>query len=95
MTVGEKVVENVTSNGRITIPQKWRKLLDLGDNMPVELELSDNKEIIVKKKEHPLEIEDDLFGDIEPFTEEELSKAKESIFPEQEWNDNHIDIGDD
>jgi len=84
--MGEKIVENVASNGRIIIPQKWRKLLGLDDDARVELELNDNKEIIVKKREHPLEIEDDLFADIEPFTEVELMDAKQSVFPTQKWS---------
>jgi AbrB family looped-hinge helix DNA binding protein len=85
MTMGERIVENVSSNGRIIIPQKWRKLLGIDDETPVELELNEEKEIIVKKKEHPLEIEDDLFGGIEPFTEAELMEAKRSILPVDRW----------
>ena len=85
MTTGEKIVENVASNGRIIIPQKWRKLLGINDDTPIELELSDNNEIIVKKKEHPLEIEDALFGEIEPFTEAEMVEVKRSIFPTDKW----------
>jgi len=57
-------------------------LIDIKDGSLVELELNDEKLVIIKKKVHPLEIQDDLFTDVEPFTEEELKEAKKSIFPE-------------
>ena len=40
------------------------------------MELNDDK---VRKKIHPLEIEDNLFDGVSPFTEEELEEAKESL----------------
>lgn len=86
-------MENVASNGRIIIPQKWRKLLGLDNDARVELELNDNKEIIVKKREHPLEIEDDLFADIEPFTDFELMDAQQSVLPTQKWS--QLDVNED
>ena len=79
----EKVVEKVSSNGRIVIPKEWRDKLKIEDGCLVELELNDDKLVIIKKKIHPLGIEDNLFGDIEPFTEEEIKKIRKSIFPEQ------------
>jgi AbrB family looped-hinge helix DNA binding protein len=87
MTMEEKIVENVSSNGRVIIPKKWRKLLGIEDETPVELELSEGKEIIVKRKVHPLEIEDDLFAGIEPFTEAELMEAKRTIIPIDKWSE--------
>jgi len=45
------------------------------------MELEEDKIIVIKKKIHPLEIEDNLFEDVAPFTEEELDKAKKSLFP--------------
>ena len=78
----EKVVEKVSSNGRIIIPKEWRDILKLEDGSLVELELNKNKLVIIKKKIHPLEINDNLFDNIEPFTEEELNDAKKSLFSE-------------
>ena len=46
--------------------------------------MKDDKTILIKKKTHPLEIEDNLFGDVPPFTEEELNQAKKSLFPGEE-----------
>ena len=77
----KKVVEKVSSNGRIVIPKEWRDKLKIIDGNLVELELKDNKLVIIKKKIHPLEIDDKLFDGIEPFTEEELKEAKQSLFP--------------
>jgi len=80
----EKITQKVSSNGRIVIPKKWRDKLAIKDKNEVEMELKDNKTILIKKKIHPLEIEDNLFEDISPFTEEELDQAKKSLFPSEE-----------
>ena len=77
----EKLIQKVSSNGRIVIPKEWRDKLDIDDTSMVELELNDEKHIIIKKKKHPLEIEDVLFEDVTPFTEEELEEAKKELFP--------------
>ena len=77
----EKVIEKVSSNGRIIIPKEWRDKLRLIDGCLVEIELKEDKTVIIKKKIHPLEIEDNLFSDVEPFTDEELAEAKKSLFP--------------
>ena len=79
----EKITEKVSSNGRIIIPKEWREKLTIEDGSLVELELNENKCVIIKKKIHPLEIEDNLFGDVAPFSEAELEEAKKSIFPEE------------
>lgn len=78
----EKVTQKITSNGKINIPEEWREKLALKEENEVEMELKENKTIIIKKKIHPLEIEDNLFGGVSPFTEEELKKAKKSLFPQ-------------
>ena len=80
----EKIQQKVSSNGRIVIPKEWRDKLDIDDTSEVEMELDDDKKIIIKKVQHPLEIDDNLFGDIEPFTEEELKDAKKSLFRDVE-----------
>ena len=80
----EKITQKVSSNGRIVIPKEWRDKLAIEDKHEVELELKDDKTILIKKKAHPLEIEDNLFGDVPPFTEEELNQAKKSLFPSEE-----------
>jgi len=77
----EKVIQKVSSNGRIVIPKEWREKLLINDTCLVELELKEDKVILIRRKVHPLEIEDNLFEDGSPFTEEELEKAKRSIFP--------------
>ncbi len=77
----EKVIQKVSSNGRIVIPKEWRDKLDIDDTSLVELELNDEKHIIIKKKKHPLEIKDVLFEDATPFTDEELEEAKKALFP--------------
>jgi len=84
MQMTEKITQKVSSNGRIVIPKEWRDKLALKDKNEVEMELKDNKTILIKKKIHPLEIEDNLFEDISPFTEEELDQAKKSLFPSEE-----------
>ena len=38
------------------------------------------EKVVKNVSSHPLEIEDNLFDDIEPFTEEELKKTKKSLF---------------
>ena len=80
----EKIQQKVSSNGRIVIPKEWRDKLEIDDSSEVEMELNDDKKIIITKKIHPLEIEDDLFGEMEPFTDEELKEAKKSLFCEVE-----------
>ena len=45
------------------------------------MELKDDKTILIKKKTHPLEIEDNLFEGVPPFKNEELDEAKKSLFP--------------
>ena len=77
----EKITQKVSSNGRIVIPKEWRDKLAIEDKNEVELELKDDKTILIKKKTHPLEIEDNLFEGVPPFTNEELEKAKKSLFP--------------
>ena len=78
----EKVTQKVSSNGRIVIPKDWREKLAINDTNEVEMELNDDKIIIIRKKIHPLEINDNLFEDVQPFTEEELEQAKKSLFRE-------------
>ena len=83
MQMTEKITQKVSSNGRIVIPKEWRDKLAINDKNEVEMELKDDKTILVKKKIHPLEIEDNLFKGITPFTEEELDEAKKSLFPSE------------
>jgi AbrB family looped-hinge helix DNA binding protein len=80
----EKITQKVSSNGRIVIPKEWRDKLAIKDKNEVEMELKDDKTILIKKKIHPLEIEDNLFEGVTPFTEEELEEAKKSLFPREE-----------
>jgi hypothetical protein len=68
--------------------------LGIDDETQVELELNEEREIIVKKKEHPLEIEDDLFGGIEPFTETESMEAKRSVLPVDRWSKESVVDGE-
>ncbi len=77
----EKITQKVSSNGRIVIPKKWRDKLAIDDKNLVEMELKDDKTILIKKRIHPLEIEDNLFDGVTPFSEEELDEAKKSLFP--------------
>ena len=79
----EKVIEKVSSNGRIIIPKEWRDKLSIKDGCLVELELNEDKSVTIKKKMHPLEIEDNLFAGVSPFTDEELDEVKKSIFHTQ------------
>ncbi|MHA1360034.1 MAG: AbrB/MazE/SpoVT family DNA-binding domain-containing protein [Candidatus Helarchaeota archaeon] len=79
----EKVIEKVSSNGRVVIPKKWREKLEIEDGSLVELELNEAKIVTIRKKLHPLELEDNLFAGVDPFTEEELDEAKKSLFPEE------------
>ncbi len=79
----EKITQKVSSNGRIVIPKEWRNKLSIEDKNEVEMELKDNKTILIKKKIHPLEIEDNLFEGNTTFTEDELEKAKKSLFPSE------------
>jgi AbrB family looped-hinge helix DNA binding protein len=83
MQMTEKITQKVSSNGRIVIPKEWRDKLNIDDKNEVEMELKDDKTILVKKKTHPLEIEDNLFKGVTPFTEEELDEAKKSLFPSE------------
>ncbi len=80
----EKKTQKVSSNGRIIIPKEWRDKLAIEDTNEIELELKDDKTILIKKKTHPLEIEDNLFEGVAPFTEEELKEAKKSLFPNKD-----------
>jgi AbrB family looped-hinge helix DNA binding protein len=84
MQMTEKITQKVSSNGRIVIPKEWRDKLAIEDKNEVEMELKADKTILIKKKTHPLEIEDNLFEGVGPFTEEELDEAKRSIFPNEE-----------
>jgi len=84
MQMTEKITQKVSSNGRIVIPKEWRDKLAIEDKNEVEMELKDDKTILIKKKTHPLEIEDNLFEGVAPFTEEELDEAKRSLFPSEE-----------
>lgn len=77
----EKQIQKVSSNGRIVIPKDWRDKLAIDDTSMVEMELNDDKVIIIRKKFHPLEIEDNLFEGVSPFTEKEMEEAKKSLFP--------------
>ncbi|MHA1265258.1 MAG: AbrB/MazE/SpoVT family DNA-binding domain-containing protein [Candidatus Helarchaeota archaeon] len=82
----EKVIEKVSSNGRVVIPKEWREKLEkleIEDGSLVELELNEAKIVTIRKKLHPLELEDNLFAGVDPFTEEELDEAKKSLFPEE------------
>ncbi len=83
----KKIDEKISSNGRVIIPKKWREALGMNDNSSVELRLTDEKEIIIRKKIHPLELEDDLFSDFTPFTDEEAELAKQSLFPTKKWSE--------
>ncbi|MBA7534852.1 hypothetical protein ES705_27102 [subsurface metagenome] len=77
----EKLTQKVSSNGRIVIPKEWRDKLAINDTSLVEMELNEDKVILIRKKIHPLEIEDNLFEGVSPFTDEELEEAKRSLFP--------------
>ena len=80
----EKITQKVSSNGRVVIPKEWRDKLAINDKNLVEMELKDDKTILIKKKIHPLEIEDNLFEGVSPFSEEELDEAKKSLFPNED-----------
>jgi len=77
----EKLTQKVSSNGRIVIPKEWRDKLAIDDTNLVEMELNEDKVILIRKKIHPLEIEDNLFEGVSPFTDEELEEVKRSLFP--------------
>ena len=77
----KKLTQKVSSNGRIVIPKEWRDKLAIDDTNLVEMELNEDKVILIRKKIHPLEIEDNLFEGVSPFTDEELEEAKKSLFP--------------
>jgi len=79
----EKITQKVSSNGRIVIPKEWRDKLAIEDRNEVEMELKEDKTILIKKKIHPLEINDNLFEGVSPFTEDELKEAKKSLFPSE------------
>ena len=79
----EKITQKVSSNGRIVIPKEWRDKLAIEDKNEVEMELKEDKTILIKKKIHPLEINDNLFEGVSPFTEDELKEAKKSLFPSE------------
>ena len=77
----EKLTQKVSSNGRIVIPKEWRDKLAIDDTSLVEMELNEDKVILIRKKIHPLEIEDNLFEGVSPFTDDELEEVKRSLFP--------------
>ncbi|MHA1674479.1 MAG: AbrB/MazE/SpoVT family DNA-binding domain-containing protein [Promethearchaeota archaeon] len=77
----EKILQKVSSNGRVVIPKEWREKLAIDDSSEVEMQLDEDKKIIITKKIHPLEIEDDLFDGVNPFTDEEIEEAKKTLFP--------------
>jgi len=83
MIMTEKITQKVSSNGRIVIPKEWRDKLAIEDKNEVEMELKEDKTILIKKKIHPLEINDNLFEGVSPFTEDELKEAKKSVFPSE------------
>ena len=83
MIMTEKRTQKVSSNGRIVIPKEWRDKLAIDDKNEVEMELKEDKTILIKKKIHPLEINDNLFEGVSPFTEDELKEAKKSLFPSE------------
>ena len=83
MLMTEKITQKVSSNGRIVIPKEWRDKLAIDDKNEVEMELKEDKTILIKKKIHPLEINDNLFEGVSPFTEDELKEAKKSLFPSE------------
>ena len=76
----DKIHQKVSSNGRIVIPKDWREKLAIDDSSEVEMQLNDDKKIVITKKIHPLEIEDDLFEGVDPFTDEEIEEAKKTLF---------------
>ncbi|MBN1803538.1 MAG: AbrB/MazE/SpoVT family DNA-binding domain-containing protein [Candidatus Lokiarchaeota archaeon] len=80
----EKLTQKVSSNGRIVIPKEWRDKLAIDDTNLVEMELNDDNVILIRKKLHPLEIEDNLFDGVSPFTDEELEDVKKSLFPTED-----------
>ncbi len=82
--MSEKLTQKVSSNGRIVIPKEWRDKLAINDTNLVEMELNEDKVILIRKKIHPLEIEDNLFEGVSPFTDEELEEAKRSLFPNKD-----------
>jgi len=84
MQMTEKITQKVSSNGRIVIPKEWREKLAIQDKNEVEMELKDDKTILIKKKKHPFEIEDNLFEGVTPFTKKELEEVKKSLFPIEE-----------
>lgn len=83
MFMTEKITQKVSSNGRIVIPKEWRDKLAIEDKNEVEMELKEDKTILIKKKVHPLEINDNLFEGVSPFTEDELKEVKKSLFPSE------------
>ena len=83
MFMTEKITQKVSSNGRIVIPKEWRDKLAIKDKNEVEMELKEDKTILIKKKIHPLEINDNLFEGVSPFTEDELKEVKKSLFPSE------------
>ncbi len=83
MFMTEKITQKVSSNGRIVIPKEWRDKLAIKDKNEIEMELKEDKTILIKKKIHPLEINDNLFEGVSPFTEDELKEAKKSLFPSE------------
>jgi AbrB family looped-hinge helix DNA binding protein len=83
MTITEKIIQKISSNGRIVIPKVWREKLALIDDNFVELELQDNT-ILIKKKIHPIAENIGLFDGLSDFTDEEFERAKKSLFKTEE-----------
>jgi len=50
MFMTEKITQKVSSNGRIVIPKEWRDKLAIEDKNEVEMELKEDKTILIKKK---------------------------------------------
>lgn len=75
----EKMTQKVSPSGKITIPKGWREKLAINEG-EVELELNEENTILIKKKIHPLEIDDALFKGVSPFMQEELDEVKKSLF---------------
>jgi bifunctional DNA-binding transcriptional regulator/antitoxin component of YhaV-PrlF toxin-antitoxin module len=73
----------VSADGHVVIPQEWSAKLEIRNGSLVEMELNAAKVVTIKKKVQPLEIEDNLFSGVNPFTEEELEEAKASLFPKK------------
>ena len=83
MTMVEKIIQKISSNGRVVIPKIWRDMLAMVDDNFVELELRDNI-IIIRKKTHPIAENIGFFDGLDDFTDEEFEQAKKSLFKTEE-----------